>query len=240
MYSPPDKSPAQWGESVRSAAPAGTSSWPRVAIWQDTTVRPANATELRDQWTNVWGIGQTPSRTESLGGGTTLSVYDDASGRSAVEVYTVSGMGHGLAVDPGSGTEQCGSAGTYYLDTICSSYHTARFWGLDGDEDADSPHTDTGLDAGTTYSYAAAAVDTTAAAGSASPAVAATTTGFAPTCHTAGNYAHTAAGRAYQSGGYAYAKGSGEAMGLWNTFTSHPLRQTAPGHYVIVDAGCPN
>jgi hypothetical protein len=29
-------------------------------------------------------------------------------------------------------------------------------------------------------------------------------------------------------------------MGLWNTFTSHTLRQTAPGHYVIDDAGCPN
>jgi len=135
MYSPPDRTPAQWGDLVRAAAPAGTASWPRVAVWQgsaDTTVRPANATELRDQWTNVWGVEQTPSRTLSLTGGTTLSVYDDASGRPAVEVYSVSGMAHGLAVDPGSGAEQCGSTGTYYLDTICSGYHTARFWGLDG------------------------------------------------------------------------------------------------------------
>jgi poly(hydroxyalkanoate) depolymerase family esterase len=286
MYSPPDKSPAQWGELVRSAAPAGTTSWPRVAIWQgtaDTTVRPANATELRDQWTNVWGIGQTPSRTRSLGGGTTLSAYDDASGRSAVEVYTVSGMGHGLAVDPGSGAGQCGSAGTYYLDTICSSYHTARFWGLGGGDDtgtlpaptgltvtgttdttvslswkavagavsyavyrggtqvgstASASYTDTGLATGTTYSYTAAAVDTSGAAGSASPAVVATTTGFTPTCHTASNYDHTAAGRAHQSGGYAYATGSGQAMGLWNTFTSHTLKQTAPGYYVVDDTGC--
>ncbi|MEU0741496.1 PHB depolymerase family esterase [Streptomyces sp. NPDC006134] len=140
MYSPPDKSPAQWGDLVRAAAPSGTASWPRVAIWQgtaDTTVKPANATELRDQWTDVWGIGQTPSRTETLAGGTTLSVYDDASGRPAVEVYSLSGMAHGLAVDPGSGDEQCGTAGTYYLDTICSSHHTARFWGLDGEGDGD-------------------------------------------------------------------------------------------------------
>lgn len=135
MYAPADRTPGQWGDLVRSAAPAGTASWPRVAIWQgtaDTTVRPANATELRDQWTDVWGIGQTPSRTEELAGGTTLSVYDDASGAPAVEVYSVAGMAHGLAVDPGSGAEQCGTAGTYYLDTICSSYRTARFWGLDG------------------------------------------------------------------------------------------------------------
>lgn len=88
MYSPPDRTPAQWGDLVRSAAPAGTTNWPRVAIWQgtaDTTVRPANATELRDQWTNAWGVGQTPSRTRSLTGGTTATTYDDPTGRPAVE-----------------------------------------------------------------------------------------------------------------------------------------------------------
>ncbi|RII20661.1 Esterase PHB depolymerase [Streptomyces sp. YIM 130001] len=133
MYSPTDKPPAQWGDAVRAAAPEGTTDWPRVAIWQgtgDTTVRPANAEELRDQWTDVWGLGQTPSRTDDLPGGTTRSSYDDASGRPAVEVHSVEGMAHGLPVDPGSAAEQCGTAGTYYLDTICSSHYTAAFWGL--------------------------------------------------------------------------------------------------------------
>ncbi len=41
-------------------------------------------------------------------------------------------MTHGLAVNPGSGADQCGSTGSYYLNYICSSYHTALFWGLDG------------------------------------------------------------------------------------------------------------
>ncbi|MFC7983734.1 PHB depolymerase family esterase [Streptomyces sp. NPDC057336] len=289
MYSPPDRTPAHWGDLVRSAAPAGTTSWPRVAIWQgtaDTTVRPANATELRDQWTNVWGIGQTPSDTRNLTGGTTVTTYDDASGRPAVEVYSVSGMAHGLAVDPGSGAEQCGTAGTYYLDTICSGYHTVRFWDLDGDggenpgtlpaptgltvtattdttvalawetvagatsytvhrngtevgTTSSSHYTDTGLATGTTYSYTVAAADSAGTVGAASPAVTATTTGLTPTCHTASNYDHTTAGRAYASGGLTFAKGSGQAMGLWNTFTIHTLQQTAPGHYVIADEGCP-
>ncbi|MEV5611161.1 PHB depolymerase family esterase [Streptomyces sp. NPDC052225] len=290
MYSPPDRTPAQWGDLVRSAAPAGTTSWPRVAIWQgtaDTTVAPANAAELRDQWTNVWGTGQTPSRTESLSGGTTLSVYDDSAGTPAVEVYSVSGMAHGLAVDPGTGAEQCGTTGTYYLDTICSSYHTARFWGLDGaggdngnpgslpaptglavsgttdttasvkwnavdgaasytvyrdgskvGTTASSPYTDTGLAIGTTYAYTVAAVDSAGAAGPASASVSATTTGYTPTCFTASNYQHTVAGRAHQSGGYTYANGSDQAMGLWNTLTTHTLKETAPGYYVIADAGC--
>ncbi len=288
MYGPPDKSPAQWGDLVRSAAPAGTTSWPRVAIWHgtaDTTVVPANATELRDQWTNVWGIGQAPSRTENLSGGTTLSVYDDTAGKPAVEVYSVSGMPHGLAVDPGSGPEQCGTTGTYYLDTICSSHYTARFWGLDsgGETPGTLPaptgltvsattdttasltwnpvdgatsytvhrdgtkvatttsasHTDTGLSSGTTHAYTVAAVDADGAAGPRSAPVNATTTGFTPTCHTANNYQHTVDGRAHQIGGSTYANGSGEAMGLWNTFTTHTLKQTAPGHYVVADSGCP-
>lgn len=287
MYSPPDRTPDQWGDLVRSAAPAGTGSWPRVAIWQgtaDTTVRPANATELRDQWTDVWGIGQTPSRTENLSGGTTLTVYDDAVGRPAVEVYSVSGMAHGLAVDPGSGAEQCGTTGTYYLDTICSSYRTARFWGLDGGgtgtglpaptgltvtgttgttaalswnavpaaasytvrrdgttvgTTASTAYTDTGLAAGTAYRYTVAAVDTAGATGPVSSPVTATTTGFTPTCHTASNYDHTLAGRAHQSGGHTFANGSEEPMGLWNTYTVHTLEQTAPGHYVVADTGCP-
>jgi poly(hydroxyalkanoate) depolymerase family esterase len=287
MYSPPDRTPAQWGDLVRSAAPVGTASWPRVAIWQgtaDTTVRPANAGELRDQWTDVWGIGQTPSRTESLGGGTTLSVYDDPSGRPAVEVYSVSGMAHGLAVDPGSGPEQCGTTGTYYLDTICSSYHTAHFWGLDGDApdtgtlpaptgltvtavsdttvalgwDAvagakayavyrsgtkvgtttSTGYTDIGLATGTAYRYTVAAVDAAGATSAASAPVTATTSGYTPSCHTASNYDHTAAGRAHRSGGYTYANGSDAPMGLWNTFTTHTLKQTAPGYYVLADSGC--
>ena len=135
QYGSMNLTPAQWGDKVRSSDAGYSGPWPRVAIWQgtsDTTVQPVNATELRDQWTDVWGIGQTASSTQSLPGGTTLSVYDDPQGNPAVELYQISGMSHGLAVDPGSGTEQCGSTGSYYLATICSSYYTARFWGLDG------------------------------------------------------------------------------------------------------------
>ncbi|MFD0020306.1 PHB depolymerase family esterase [Streptomyces sp. NPDC058382] len=132
---PQKLTPAQWGDKVRGAYPGYGGPWPRVAIWQGTsdyTVYPANATALRDQWTDVWGIGQTPSSTDTLPGNTTRSVYEDSAGRPAVETYSVSGMGHGLPVSPGSGADQCGSAGAYFLNTICSSYYTGVFWGLDG------------------------------------------------------------------------------------------------------------
>lgn len=52
---------------------------------------------------------------------------------------------------------------------------------------------------------------------------------------TASNYAHVTAGRAYQSGGYAYANGSGQRMGLYNTFYTSTLKQTGPNYWVI---GC--
>ncbi|MFJ3779340.1 PHB depolymerase family esterase [Streptomyces sp. NPDC090075] len=135
QYSNQGLTAAQWGDKVRNSYAGYSGPWPRVAIWQgssDTTVAPVNGTELRDQWTDVWGIGQTASSTQSLSGGTTESIYDDSTGAPAVALFSVSGMTHGLAVSPGSGTDQCGTTGTYYLDHICSSYYTAKFWGLDG------------------------------------------------------------------------------------------------------------
>ncbi|MFD9636066.1 extracellular catalytic domain type 1 short-chain-length polyhydroxyalkanoate depolymerase, partial [Streptomyces violascens] len=141
-YGAVDKTPQQWGDAVRSASGTWGGPWPHVAIGQgtaDRTVHPANATEERDQWTNIWGISQTPSSTTNLPGGTTQAVYDDAGGKPAVETFTVSGMTHGLAVSPGSGTDQCGSTGTYYLNYICSSHWTAKFWGLDASGTGDLP-----------------------------------------------------------------------------------------------------
>lgn len=278
--------PAQWGDKVRNSDAGYTGPRPRVAIWQgtgDTTVAPVNGTELRDQWTNAWGIGQTPSGTNTLTGGTTQTVYNDTSGRPAVELFSVSGMGHGLAVDPGSATDQCGASAAYFLKYICSSYYTAKFWGLDGSS-ATLPaptglavtsttsssaslswnqvdgaasynvyrggtqvnagavtgtgYTDSGLTAGTAYTYTVAAVDSSDAVGTRSAPVTATTTGTAAHCFTDNNYNQVVAGRAHQTAGTTYANGSNQNMGLWNTFVTHTLKETGPGYYVISDGGC--
>jgi poly(hydroxyalkanoate) depolymerase family esterase len=296
QYGSLNLTPAQLGDKVRASDPGYSGPWPRVAIWQGTsdyTVATANSPELRDQWTNVWGISQTASSTQSLPGGTTLTTYNDSAGTPAVEMYQISGMGHGLAVDPGSGTEQCGATGAYYLDTICSSYYTARFWGLDGSDPgggggtgalpaptglkvtgttdttaalswsavsgaasyqvlrngtevgspASASYTDSGLSAGTAYTYTVAGVDSTGAVGAASAAVTATTTGTSGgggtgQCFTDNNYNQVAAGRATQTNGNVYALGSGQSMGLWNLYTTHTLKETGTDYYVIADSGC--
>jgi poly(hydroxyalkanoate) depolymerase family esterase len=275
--------PAQWGDLVRNSDPGYGGPWPRVAIWQgssDTTVNPAALTESRDQWTNVWGISATPSGTASLSGGTTEKIYNDTSGTPAVVTFSVSGMAHGLAVAPGSATDQCGSTGTYYLNYICSSYWTAKFFGLDQSagtlpapaglavtgvtassvslswsavsgagsyrvyrggtlvgSPAGTSFTDSGLAASTQYSYTVAAADSGGVVGAQSAPVTATTAAPAQ-CFTDNNYNQTVAGRAHQSLGYVYANGSNQAMGLWNVYTVHTLKQTGPNYYVISDGGC--
>ncbi|WP_406865536.1 PHB depolymerase family esterase [Streptomyces sp. HUAS MG47] len=98
--------------------------------------------------------------------------------------------------------------------------------------------TDTGLASGATYRYAVAAVDGTGKAGARSAEVTATTTGAVPQCYTADNYRQVAAGRATHSLGRVYAVGSGQDMGLYNTFETHTLKETSPGYYVIADSGC--
>jgi feruloyl esterase len=206
-----DKTPAAWGDLVRAAYSGYSGTRPRVAIWHgtsDTTVAPANATELRDQWTNVLGVAQTPTSTSSLPGGTSLANYGDK-----VKVYLISGMTHATPVDPGGATEQCGTAGTYYKDTICSSYYQALDWGLSNGT-------------GPTPSQ------------SASPTPSPTPTQTAGPCVRASNYAHVTAGRAHMSGGYTYANGSNQNMGLYNVFTTHGLQQTGPNFYVIADSVC--
>lgn len=129
------RTPAQWAAKVTASYPGYTGSYPKMAVWQGTAdyvVYPVNGAELRDQWTAVHGASQTPSGTRTLTGGTTERTYDDASGAPVVAYFSVAGMGHGVAVHPGSGTDQCGSTGAYFLDYICSSYYTAQFWGLTG------------------------------------------------------------------------------------------------------------
>ena len=94
-------------------------------------------------------------------------------------------------------------------------------------------YTDTGLAAGTSYSWTVKSVDANGAESVASASATGTTTGTAATCYTSSNYTHTTAGRAYTLGGYTYANGSNQNMGLWNTFVTTTLKMTGTNYYVI-------
>ncbi|GAB2698624.1 PHB depolymerase family esterase [Thalassiella azotivora] len=228
MSAPPTRTPRQWGDEVRAAAPAGTTTWPTVAIWHgssDAVVSPANATASRDQWTDVHGASRTPARTDTLPAGTTRQTYEDADGRAVVTTFTVQGMGHAVPVDPGPGDQQCGATGAYAADTLCSSWWTGVLWGLDDGTPDPEPTDPQPTDPQPTPT---------------DPQPTPTEPEPTPTdpeplgCWTSSTWAHTQAGRAYVSGGYAHARGSGDRLGLWNTFTTASVEQTGPDHYVRV------
>lgn len=207
-----DKTPQAWGDLVRAAYPGYSGPRPRVAIWQgqsDTTVAPANGVELRDQFTNVLGVSQTPSASGSLDANTTWQEF----GAGAVRLTKITGMGHGTPVDPGTGPTQCGTAGAYFLDTVCSAYHDAAFFGLGGGGGPTTTTSSTSTPPSTTSTTTPPTSTTTAA------------------CITSSNYDHVQAGRAYTSGGYALAVGSNQNLGLYNTFYTATLKQSSPGYW---------
>lgn len=132
-----DKTPAQWGDLVRAADPGFTGPYPRVQIWHgsaDYTVATKNATELVEQWTDVWGAEQTASATDTISKATRTQYR--AGSQLAVELYIVDGMGHAIA----TGADELGdcpaTSGAFFSDqAICSTLRAAQFFGVLGSGD---------------------------------------------------------------------------------------------------------
>jgi poly(3-hydroxybutyrate) depolymerase len=93
-------------------------------------VSPVNASEEMLQWTNVHGISDQPAVNDVVKG-FPHHVFKTADGTAVVETFSITGMGHGDPVEPGTGPDQCGTAAPFVLNAhICSSFFIARFWGL--------------------------------------------------------------------------------------------------------------
>jgi poly(3-hydroxybutyrate) depolymerase len=131
-----DLEPTEWAKRIREALPAAyrnPKQWPRVSIWhgdQDALVHPMNANELLDQWTALHGVDRI-AEIEDTVKGYPHRVYQDPAGNALVDTYELTGMDHGLPIDPGSGEDQCGNEAPFILPVgLCSSYYIARFWGI--------------------------------------------------------------------------------------------------------------
>ncbi len=129
MYGYVTHTPTTWGDSVRNEF-FYAGAYPKVAIFQgsaDPVVNAANETEIMKQWTNVHGADQTAYATVSSFNGNpyvTKNTYNDTNGNEVVETYTLSGMGHAIALDTGACYQQCGKTGTYALEV----YFSSTFW----------------------------------------------------------------------------------------------------------------
>ncbi|MFT3695524.1 MAG: PHB depolymerase family esterase [Kofleriaceae bacterium] len=132
MSSTTQKTAAAWGDLVRGGDSGFSGTWPRVQIWQgssDYTVAPANATELVKQWTNVWGTDQTADATDTISTATRTQYM--AGSTIAVELYTVTGMGHAIAIGMDPDGACPATSGAYFSDEkICSTTRAAQFFDL--------------------------------------------------------------------------------------------------------------
>lgn len=256
-----DRSGSDWAARARANGPSGWAGpWPRLAVWQGTsdfTVRPKNAEELVEQFTSLNGIDAIADESATVAALVRTRHLDGASVR--VESWTLPGAGHAVAIDPPS----CGATGAFAVDVdVCAAREQARFFGLlDGAPSSDGgvpsvdaslgvdagrdagvdagrdagTERDAGVDAGRDAGPVDSGVDAARDAGSADAGADA---GSPSTCveHTASNYAHERAGRGTRCGSfrsYVCANGSGESMGLWNTFATTTLREEPSGYFAI-------
>lgn len=136
MYGYTTNTPQNWGDLVRNEF-SYSGKYPKVAVFQgsaDNVVSPVNETEIMKQWTNVHNTDQTPDAVISGFNGNPYVLknsYNDAAGNEVVQTYTISGMGHAIALDTGSCYQQCGQTGTYALEVkLSSSFWSAYFFNI--------------------------------------------------------------------------------------------------------------
>jgi poly(hydroxyalkanoate) depolymerase family esterase len=127
-----DRTPAQWGDRVRSAS-GHAGPFPVLSVFHgsmDATVDDRNMTELVEQWTNLHNTDSEPDA-DALFRGHPHRTYTDGSGRPVVETYHIQGMGHAVSVDPGDRADQGGTVGAYAEDhDVYAAFYAASFWGL--------------------------------------------------------------------------------------------------------------
>ncbi|NUP52420.1 MAG: PHB depolymerase family esterase [Catenulispora sp.] len=94
--------PQQWGDLVRNDAyPGYTGPRPKMQLWHgtnDTTLNYNNLGEEIKQWTNVTGVSQTPSSSDTPVTNWNRTRYNNSSGVTQVEAYSIVGAGHQLPI----------------------------------------------------------------------------------------------------------------------------------------------
>ncbi|MBV9883632.1 MAG: PHB depolymerase family esterase [Sphingomonadaceae bacterium] len=117
---------------VRRASPH-KGAWPRVQIWQgsaDHVVVPSNADAIALQWAHLHGLGAKPDRTD-LVASYPRRTWLGADGAPLIEQYVITGMAHGIPLDPGTGEGESGIAGAHMLDVgLSSTDRIAAFFGI--------------------------------------------------------------------------------------------------------------
>lgn len=125
------ESDAQLADLVRNAS-SHDGPWPTISVWHgtaDSTVDYGNADATVAQWRGVHGLTDALPE-EDQRGGHPYRAWRDASGRTCVEEYQLTGMGHGTPLDT-TVLENGEIAGAFLLDIgLSSTQQLALAWGL--------------------------------------------------------------------------------------------------------------
>ncbi|MCR6502870.1 hypothetical protein MUO32_27985 [Shinella sp. CPCC 101442] len=112
------------------AASGHDGAWPTVFVWQgtsDNTVVAKNAAAIVEQWRGVHAVSDLPPAVKTFERHS-RSVWRDDRGFDTIELYTISGMGHGTPLDTSVGY---GRAAPFMLDIgVSSTVQIARTGGL--------------------------------------------------------------------------------------------------------------
>jgi len=109
------KTAQAWGDLVRANNPGYSGPWPRMQLWHgtsDTTLSYNNFGEEIKQWTNVNGLSQTPTRTDTPSSGDTRTQYANTAGTVLVEAHSLAGVSHNLPVNAAAAISFFGLDGT--------------------------------------------------------------------------------------------------------------------------------
>ncbi|WP_206794433.1 PHB depolymerase family esterase [Amycolatopsis sp. MtRt-6] len=93
------KTAQQWGDQARQMSGGRTGPFPRMQLWHgtaDDTLRYPNFGEEIKQWTNLHGLSQTPSSSDSPQPSWTRTRYGGTGTQAPVEGISVQGAGHSL------------------------------------------------------------------------------------------------------------------------------------------------
>ena len=96
------KTGQQWGDLVRSYFPGYAAHRPRLQHWHgtaDTTLNYKNVAEDIKEWTNLLGLGETPTGMDTPKSGTTRQFWKSACGFTVYETFSMSGVGHAVPFD---------------------------------------------------------------------------------------------------------------------------------------------
>jgi acetylxylan esterase len=96
------KTGQQWGDLVRSYFPGYTGHRPRLQHWHGTSDTVLNYKVMAEdikEWTNLLGLSETPTGTDTPKSGTTRQYWKNSCGYTVYETFSMSGVAHAVPFD---------------------------------------------------------------------------------------------------------------------------------------------